>query len=92
MAAQTTLRLRTQKGLGTIYSVCRVLAAERLHGDDTTLPVLAKSLPSGLTRRGKTDTGGCWVRVRDDRPFGSPKPPAAMFHYSRDLRRLQPPR
>src|SRR6201998_1782335 len=38
-----------------------VLAAERLHGDDTTVPVLAK---------GKTDTGRCWVYVRDDKPFG----------------------
>jgi transposase len=65
-----------------------VLAAERLHGDDTTVPVLAK---------GKTHTGRCWVYVRDDRPFGGilagasdahphPRsaPPAAMFYYSRD--------
>src|SRR5437870_7406070 len=52
-----------------------VFAAERLHGDDTTVPVLAK---------GKTDTGRCWVYVRDDRPFGGPGPPAAMFYYSRD--------
>ncbi|MFM2043285.1 MAG: hypothetical protein RLY86_1861 [Pseudomonadota bacterium] len=52
-----------------------VLAAERLHGDDTTVPVLAK---------GKTDTGRIWVYVRDDRPFGGQAPPAALFHYSRD--------
>src|ERR1039458_320620 len=52
-----------------------VFAANRLHGDDTTVPVLAK---------GKTDTGRCWVYVRDDRPFGSTAPPAAMFYYSRD--------
>src|ERR1700726_4232171 len=52
-----------------------VFAAERLHGDDTTVPVLAK---------GKTDTGRCWVYVRDDRPFGGTGPPAAMFYYSRD--------
>src|SRR5271165_4610163 len=52
-----------------------VLEASRLHGDDTTVPVLAK---------GKTDTGRCWVYVRDDRPFGGPAPPAAMFYYSRD--------
>jgi transposase len=52
-----------------------VLAAERLHGDDTTVPVLAK---------GKTVTGRCWVYVRDDRPFGGRAPPAAMFYYSRD--------
>jgi hypothetical protein len=36
-----------------------VFAATRLHGDDTTVPVLAK---------GKTVTGRCWVYVRDDRP------------------------
>ena len=47
-----------------------VMAAERLHGDDTTVPVLAK---------GKTDTGPCWTYVRDDRPFGGPAPPAAVF-------------
>jgi hypothetical protein len=52
-----------------------VMAAERLHGDDTTVPVMAL---------GKCDTGRCWVYVRDDRPFGGPDPPAAMFYYSRD--------
>jgi transposase len=52
-----------------------VLSAERLHGDDTTVPVLAK---------GKTDTGRIWVYVRDDKPFGAPAPPAAAFYYSRD--------
>jgi transposase len=52
-----------------------VFAAERLHGDDTTVPVLAK---------GKTATGRCWVYVRDDAPFAGRAPPAAMFYYSRD--------
>ncbi|HEY5409612.1 MAG TPA: IS66 family transposase [Caulobacteraceae bacterium] len=52
-----------------------VMAAERLHGDDTTVPVMAL---------GKCDTGRCWVYVRDDRPFGGQGPPAAMFYYSRD--------
>lgn len=58
-----------------------VLAAQRLHGDDTTVPVLA---------RGKTDTGRIWTYVRDDRPFGGPAPPAAIFHYSRDRRGEHP--
>jgi transposase len=58
-----------------------VLAAERLHGDDTTVPVLAK---------GKTDTGRLWVYVRDDGPFAGPAPPAAVFHYSRDRRAEHP--
>jgi len=52
-----------------------VMAAERLHGDDTTVPVLAK---------GKTATARSWVYVRDDRPFGGRAPPAAVFYYSRD--------
>jgi transposase len=52
-----------------------VLAAERIHGDDTTVPVLAKS---------RTVTGRAWVYVRDDRPFAGADPPAALFHYSRD--------
>ena len=52
-----------------------VFAAGRLHGDDTTVPVLA---------RGKTDIARSWVYVRDDRPFAGPAPPAAVFYYSRD--------
>ena len=47
-----------------------VLAAERLHGDDTTVPVLAE---------GKTDTGRCWIYVRDDKPCGGTGPPARTF-------------
>ena len=57
------------------------MAAERLHGDDTTVPAPAK---------GKTDTGRCWIYVRDDRPFGGVGPPAAMFYYSRDRRGEHP--
>ena len=52
-----------------------VLAAERIHADDTTVPVLAK---------GKTRTGRLWVYVRDDAPFGGRTPPAAVFYYSPD--------
>lgn len=52
-----------------------VFAAERIHADDTTVPVLAK---------GKTRTGRLWSYVRDDRPFAGPDPPAAVFFYSRD--------
>jgi transposase len=52
-----------------------VFAAERIHADDTTVPVLAK---------GKTRTGRLWTYVRDDRPFGGHDPPAAAFFYSPD--------
>ena len=58
-----------------------VMAAERLHGDDTTVPVQAL---------GKCDVARCWVYVKDDRPFGGSDPPAAMFYYSRDRRGEHP--
>src|SRR3977135_1345458 len=50
-----------------------VLAAERLHGDDTTVPILAK---------GKTVKGHIWTYVRDDRPFGGHAPTAALSYDS----------
>src|ERR1700710_2442528 len=43
-----------------------VMAAARLHADDTTVPVLAA---------GKTDIARCWIYLRDDRPFGGTGPP-----------------
>lgn len=58
-----------------------VLAAERLHGDDTTVPILAKR---------KTITGRIWAYVRDDRPFGGTAPPAALYYASRDRRGEHP--
>jgi transposase len=61
--------------LHPLYNLIRqhVLAAERIHGDDTTVPVLAKN---------KTAIARLWTYVRDDRPFGGPDPPAAVFFYS----------
>jgi transposase len=50
-----------------------VMSAERIHADDTTVPVLAKL---------KTVTGRIWTYVRDDQPFGNADPPAALFYYS----------
>jgi transposase len=58
-----------------------VMSAERLHADDTTVPVLAE---------GKTDTARCWIYVRDDKPFGGVGPPAAIFYYSRDRKGEHP--
>jgi transposase len=52
-----------------------VFAAERLHVDDTTVPVLDTP---------KTRTGRLWTYVRDDRPFAGPAPPAAIYFYSPD--------
>jgi transposase len=58
-----------------------VMAAGRLHGDDTTVPVLAKD---------RTSTGRLWTYVRDDRPFAGPAPPAAIFFYAPDRRGEHP--
>lgn len=60
-----------------------VLAGERIHGDDTTVPVLAK---------GKTITGRLWTYVREDRPFGGTAAPAALFFYSPDRTGAHPRR
>ena len=54
-----------------------VFAAEKIHGDDTTVPVLAPGL-------GRTATGRLWVYVRDDRLFDGPAAPAAAYFYSPD--------
>ena len=54
-----------------------VMAAERVHADDTTVPVLDPG-------RGTTKTGRLWCYVRDDRPFGGTAPPAVLYRYSPD--------
>jgi len=58
-----------------------VMAGERIHGDDTTVPVLASP---------KTVIGHLWTYVRDDWPFGGTAAPAAIFAYSRDRGRTHP--
>ncbi|MEZ5746407.1 MAG: IS66 family transposase [Paracoccaceae bacterium] len=71
--------------LEPIHALIRthVLAAERLHGDDTTVPLLAK---------GGTQTARLWTYVRDDRPFSGGAPPAALFYFSRDREMAHPNR
>jgi transposase len=58
-----------------------VFRAARVHGDDTTVPLLAK---------GKTITARLWTYVRDDRPFGGSDPPAAIYYFSRDREGAHP--
>ena len=60
-----------------------VLDAGRLHGDDTTVPLLA---------RGGTKTARLWTYVRDDRPWDGGAPPAALFKFSTDRRKEHPTR
>src|SRR5258707_12538769 len=58
-----------------------VFAAERIHADDTPVPVLAK---------GKCRTGRLWTYVRDDRLFAGTAAPAAAFFYSADRGGVHP--
>ena len=60
-----------------------VLGAERLHADDTTVPLLAK---------GGTQTARLWAYLRDDRPFAGGAPPAALYYFSTDRRMEHPTR
>ena len=60
-----------------------VMSAEKVHADDTPVPVLAPGL-------GKTKTGRLWTYVRDDRPAGDQTPPAVWFAYSADRKGEHP--
>lgn len=62
---------------------CHVLAADKLHGDDTPVPVLAPG-------KGRTKTGRLWVYVRDERPMAGTTPLAVWFQYSPDRRGERP--
>lgn len=60
-----------------------VMAGGVLHADDTPVPVLAPGT-------GKTRTGRLWAYVRDERPWGSPVPPAVFYRYSPDRKGEHP--
>src|SRR5258708_814193 len=60
-----------------------VMAAQKLHADDTPVPVLAPG-------NGKTKTGRLWTYVRDDRPAGDETPPAVWFAYTPDRKGEHP--
>ena len=60
-----------------------VLGGDKLHADDTPVPVLAPG-------RGSTKQGRLWTYVRDDRSCGSALPPAVWFAYSPDRKGIRP--
>ena len=60
-----------------------VMAASKLHADDTPVPVLSPG-------KGRTKTGRLWAYVRDDRPSAGPDPPALVYRYSPDRRSERP--
>jgi hypothetical protein len=62
-----------------------VMTTDKLHGDDTPLPVLAPG-------NGKTKTARFWTYARDSRPSGDAAPPAVWFTYSPDRKGEHPQR
>ena len=60
-----------------------VMAGNKIHGDDTPVPVLSPG-------RGKTKTGRLWTYVRDDRPAGDKTPPAVWYCYTPDRKGEHP--
>lgn len=62
-----------------------VLGADKLHADDTPVPVLKPGA-------GKTKTGRLWTYVRDDRAAADLTPPGVWFRYSPDRKGLHPQR
>lgn len=60
-----------------------VLAAAKVHADDTPVPVLAPGA-------GKTRTGRLWVYARDDRASGDTAAPAVVYRYSPDRKGEHP--
>lgn len=60
-----------------------LFASTHLFADDTPIPVLDPG-------RGRTKTGRLWVYARDDRPWGGPEPPGAVYIYAPDRRGERP--
>ena len=73
--------------LAPLFTAVRVyvFAGNRLHGDDTPVPVLEPG-------KGKTKTGRLWTYVRDGRPWGDETPPAACYFFSPDRKGEHPRR
>jgi len=60
-----------------------VLSAQKIHGDDTPVPVLCPG-------RGTTKQARLWTYVRDDRPAGNEEPAAVWFCYTPDRKAIHP--
>jgi hypothetical protein len=59
------------------------MSGDRVHADDTVVPVLEPGL-------GRTRTARLWTYVRDDRTFGGAEPPAVLYRYSPDRKGEHP--
>ncbi len=60
-----------------------MFASDHLFADDTPVPVLDPG-------RGRTKTGRLWVYAREQRPWGGPEPPAAVYLFAPDRKAERP--
>lgn len=60
-----------------------VFASSHLFADDTPVPVLDPG-------RGRTKTGRLWVYAREQRGWGGPEPPAALYRFAPDRKAERP--
>lgn len=60
-----------------------VLKADKIHADDTPVPVLDPG-------RGRTATGRLWVYATDDQASGSTAPPATWYRFTPDRTAARP--
>jgi transposase len=60
-----------------------VFASDHLFADDTPVPVLDPG-------RGRTKTGRLWVYAREQRAWGGPEPPAAVYLFAPDRKAERP--
>jgi transposase len=60
-----------------------LFASDHLFADDTPVPVLDPG-------RGRTKTGRLWVYAREQRAWGGPEPPAAVYLYAPDRKAERP--
>jgi hypothetical protein len=68
----------------SLHTLARyVMASERVHADDTEVPVLEPGL--GRTRKARL-----WTYVRDGQPYGCADPPAILYRYSPDRKGAHP--
>jgi transposase len=67
-----------------------VMAADRLHADDTPIRVLDASVPATKGRKRAVKEGRFWAYVHDDRPWGGSDPPAVAYYFSPDRKGEHP--
>ncbi len=68
-----------------------IMTTDRLHADDTPIRVLDRLKDAGGLGKGVKE-GRIWAYVRDDRPWGGPAPPGAVYYFSADRKGEHPQR